>query len=157
MRMSTRMRWPWPETAEQICVRPKRGVNHFPGSVSNWITRDICEDSKRNVPDCSQWRMTHTQRPAASLEKNQLVCKGALRVKGITNDPLIPRTNNDSHCHSSCARQRGTELDVGHVCSPASIPESTKGLRSVSITLFTCLLYGSLDDNLNPACSSISH
>lgn len=35
-----------------IPYRPKRGVNHFPGSASNWITRDICEDSKRNVPDC---------------------------------------------------------------------------------------------------------
>ena len=31
--------------------RAKRGVNHFPGNASNWITRDICEDSKRNVPD----------------------------------------------------------------------------------------------------------
>lgn len=52
--MSTGMSWLWPEAAEQIRVipyRPKRGVNHFPGSASNWITRDIYEDSKRNVPD----------------------------------------------------------------------------------------------------------
>lgn len=39
------------DLCNSIPCRPKRGVNNFPGNASDWITRDICEDSRRNVPD----------------------------------------------------------------------------------------------------------
>lgn len=156
MRMSTGMSWLWPEVAEQISVilsltdqieeliifQAMLQIGSL--GISVRIPKEMFLMAVNVFPVTYKMR-AHTQRVCTKQQlawkRNQLVCKGASKANDITRGSLISRTNNDSHCPSACVPSQGVqELDAGHVHSPASTLENSKGPCSVSITLFTCLL-----------------
>lgn len=83
---------------------------------------------------------THTNKAEASLEKNPAHVKrctySKFHGKGLIHfqHKWLPLPFH------VCSQQGVRERDAGHVYSPASTLENSKGPRSVSITLFTCLL-----------------